>query len=101
MKRGLVSPDTVEINLNKFESLRVYQDLMGRILDYGDLTVVGTGASLEPLHGIARPLELRKKLRRGGGGCRPEEQFVMRAAAEIGGTRENSGIEFPIGGCRT
>jgi hypothetical protein len=35
---------------------------MGRILDYGDVTVVGTGASLEPLRGIARPLELRKKL---------------------------------------
>jgi hypothetical protein len=35
---------------------------MGRILGYGDVTVVGTGASLEPLLGIARPLELRKKL---------------------------------------
>jgi hypothetical protein len=35
---------------------------MGRILDYGDVTVVGTGASLEPLRGISRPLELRKRL---------------------------------------
>ena len=35
---------------------------MGRILDYGDVTVVGTGASLEPLRGISSPLELRKKL---------------------------------------
>ncbi|BCB25950.1 membrane protein [Sulfurimicrobium lacus] len=64
-KRGLVSRDTVEINLNKVESLHVNQGLMGRILNYGDVTVVGTGASLEPLRGIARPLELRKKL--GGG----------------------------------
>lgn len=62
MKRGLVSRDTVEINLNKVESLHVNQGLMGRILDYGDVTVVGTGSSLEPLRGIARPLELRKKL---------------------------------------
>jgi uncharacterized membrane protein YdbT with pleckstrin-like domain len=61
-KRGLVSRDTVEMNLNKVESLHVNQGLMGRILDYGDVTVVGTGASLEPLRGIARPLELRKKL---------------------------------------
>jgi hypothetical protein len=44
------------------ESLHVNQGLMGRILDYGDVTVIGTGASLEPLRGIARPLELRKKL---------------------------------------
>ena len=61
-KRGLVSRDTVEMNLNKVESLHVNQSLMGRILNYGDVTVVGTGASLEPLRGIARPLELRKKL---------------------------------------
>lgn len=62
MKRGLVSRDTVEINLNKVESLHVNQGLMGRILGYGDVTVVGTGASLEPLRGISSPLELRKKL---------------------------------------
>lgn len=62
MKSGLVSRDTVEMNLNKVESLHVNQSLMGRILDYGDVTVVGTGASLEPLRGISSPLELRKKL---------------------------------------
>jgi uncharacterized membrane protein YdbT with pleckstrin-like domain len=62
MKRGLVSRDTVEMNLNKVESLHVNQGLMGRILDYGDVTVVGTGASLEPLRGISKPLELRKML---------------------------------------
>ena len=62
MKRGIVSRDTVEMNLNKVESLHVNQGLLGRILDYGDVTVVGTGASLEPLRGISRPLELRKNL---------------------------------------
>ena len=61
-KRGLVSRDTVEMNLAKVESLHVNQGLMGRILDFGDVTVVGTGSSLEPLCGIARPIELRKKL---------------------------------------
>ena len=61
-KRGLVSRDTVEMNLNKVESLHVDQTLLGRILGYGDVTVVGTGSSLEPLLGIAGPIELRKKL---------------------------------------
>lgn len=61
-KRGLISRDTVEMNLTKVESLHVNQGLMGRMLDYGDVTVVGTGSSLEPLRGIARPLELRKRL---------------------------------------
>jgi uncharacterized membrane protein YdbT with pleckstrin-like domain len=61
-KRGLISRDTVEMNLAKVESVHVNQSLLGRLLDYGDITVVGTGASLEPLIGIARPLELRRKL---------------------------------------
>jgi uncharacterized membrane protein YdbT with pleckstrin-like domain len=61
-KRGVISRDTVEMNLAKVESVHVNQSLLGRILNYGDVTVVGTGASLEPLFGIARPLELRRKL---------------------------------------
>jgi uncharacterized membrane protein YdbT with pleckstrin-like domain len=61
-KRGLISRNTVEMNLNKVESLHVDQSLMGRIFNYGDVTVVGTGASLEPLLGISSPLELRKKI---------------------------------------
>ena len=62
VKRGLIARDTVEMNLAKIESVRVNQGLLGRILNYGDVTVVGTGASPEPLRGIADPLELRKKL---------------------------------------
>jgi uncharacterized membrane protein YdbT with pleckstrin-like domain len=61
-KRGLISRNTVEMNLNKVESLHVDQSLMGRIFNYGDVTVVGTGASLEPLLGISSPIELRKKI---------------------------------------
>ena len=61
-KRGLISRDTVEMNLAKVESVHVNQSLLGRMLNYGDVTVVGTGSSLEPLVGIAQPLELRRKL---------------------------------------
>ncbi len=61
-KRGIVSRDTVEMNLTKVESLHVSQGLFGRMLDYGDVAVVGTGSSLEPMRGVSRPLELRKKL---------------------------------------
>ena len=61
-KTGFISRDTVEMNLGKVESLRVSQGLLGRMLDYGDVGVVGTGSSLEPLHGISDPLALRRKL---------------------------------------
>jgi uncharacterized membrane protein YdbT with pleckstrin-like domain len=61
-KRGIVSRDTVEMNLTKVESLHVSQGFLGRILDYGDVAVVGTGSSLEPMLGVSHPLELRRKL---------------------------------------
>jgi uncharacterized membrane protein YdbT with pleckstrin-like domain len=61
-KRGFIARDTVEMNLSKVESLHENQGLLGRMLDYGDVTVVGTGSSLEPLRGISNPLELRRKL---------------------------------------
>jgi uncharacterized membrane protein YdbT with pleckstrin-like domain len=61
-KRGFIARDTVEMNLSKVESLHVNQGLMGRMLDYGDVSVVGTGSSLEPLRGVSNPLELRRKL---------------------------------------
>jgi uncharacterized membrane protein YdbT with pleckstrin-like domain len=61
-KRGFIRRDTVEMNLGKVESLHVNQGLLGRLLDFGDVTVVGTGSSLEPLRGISQPLELRRKL---------------------------------------
>jgi uncharacterized membrane protein YdbT with pleckstrin-like domain len=61
-KRGFVSRETVEMNLSKVESIHVSQGLAGRMLNYGDVAVVGTGASLEPLRGVSRPLELRRKL---------------------------------------
>jgi len=61
-KRGFIARATVEMNLSKVESLHVSQGVFGRLLDYGDVTVVGTGSSLEPLRGIRGPLELRRKL---------------------------------------
>ena len=61
-KRGIMGRETVEMNLSKVESLHVSQGIMGRMLDYGDVAVVGTGSSLEPLRGVSHPLELRRKL---------------------------------------
>jgi len=61
-KFGFISRNTVEMNLGKVESLHVNQSLLGRMLNFGDVTVVGTGSSLEPLRGVSDPLELRRKL---------------------------------------
>ena len=61
-KRGFIARDTVEMNLGKVESVHVSQSFFGRLLDFGDVTVVGTGSSLEPLRAISSPLELRRRL---------------------------------------
>jgi hypothetical protein len=35
---------------------------MGRLLNYGDIIIHGTGAVWEPLRGIGAPLELRNHI---------------------------------------
>jgi uncharacterized membrane protein YdbT with pleckstrin-like domain len=58
-KRGLVRRHTVEMNMDKVESVDVDQSVLGRIFNYGDVTVRGTGASIEPLRLIDDPLAFR------------------------------------------
>ena len=60
VKHGFVRRHTVEMNLNKVESIQVEQGLLGRLLDFGTLVVAGTGASHAPLTGIADPMGFRK-----------------------------------------
>ncbi|MGI8527488.1 MAG: PH domain-containing protein [Pseudolabrys sp.] len=58
-KRGFIRRHTVEMNMDKVESVDVDQSLFGRLLNYGDITIRGTGIGLEPLCGIAAPLDFR------------------------------------------
>lgn len=60
-KFGFVKRQTIEININQVESLRVAQGFFGRILNFGTIIVSGTGSSLEPAPDIADPLLFRRK----------------------------------------
>ena len=60
VKHGFISRQTVEINLDKVESIQVEQGLLGRLLNFGTLIVSGTGTSHAPLNGIAEPMGFRK-----------------------------------------
>jgi len=60
-KFGFIKRDTVEINLEKVEALRVEQGFWGRILNFGTILMTGTGGSLEPIPNIADPLVFRRK----------------------------------------
>ncbi|MDE6885741.1 MAG: PH domain-containing protein [Helicobacteraceae bacterium] len=48
--------------ISKVESINVNQSVFGRILNYGDVVVCGTGGKLSPLKFISNPLELRRQL---------------------------------------
>jgi len=58
-KTGLIQRHTIEISMEKVESVDVDQSIFGRMLGYGDVTVRGTGEGIEPLRNIAYPIELR------------------------------------------
>jgi uncharacterized membrane protein YdbT with pleckstrin-like domain len=61
-KTGFIRRFTVEMNIDKVESVDVVQPLLGRLLDYGSVRVRGTGASLEQLDYVAHPLALRSAI---------------------------------------
>jgi uncharacterized membrane protein len=61
-KRGFIRRHTVEMNMDKVESVDVDQSILGRMLDYGDITIRGTGVGIEPLRNIDSPLEFRNQV---------------------------------------
>jgi uncharacterized membrane protein YdbT with pleckstrin-like domain len=61
-KYGLVSTHSIEIRFDKIETVRVSQGLMGRILNYGDIIVTGTGSTFDPIRGIASATRFRTAL---------------------------------------
>ncbi len=56
---GFANRHTVEINMDKIESVDVEQGVLARLLNYGDIAIHGTGDTHEYLHEIDRPLEFR------------------------------------------
>jgi len=62
IKTGLASRKTIEMLLNKVESIEVGETALGRILGYGTIVVIGTGGTPEPFHRVAHPLEFRSQV---------------------------------------
>lgn len=60
MKLGLLRRMSLEIMLDRVESLIVEQGLLGRLFGFGSVSIVGTGGTKDPFHLIADPLEFRR-----------------------------------------
>ena len=61
-KKGLIRRQTNEMNMDKVESVQIDQSILGRMLDFGDVTILGTGEGFETLRTIANPIELRNSI---------------------------------------
>ena len=57
---GFISRRTLEMSLEKVESIGVDQGILGRILNFGSLKITGTGATKEVFYKVGKPMELKK-----------------------------------------
>ena len=61
-KTGFIKRRTFEMSLDKVESVDVNQSILGRMLNYGDVTVRGVGEGAETIRTIASPLDFRNHI---------------------------------------
>jgi uncharacterized membrane protein YdbT with pleckstrin-like domain len=61
-KTGFIKRRTFEMSLDKVESVDVNQSILGRILNYGDVTIRGVGEGFENIRTIAAPLAFRSSI---------------------------------------
>jgi uncharacterized membrane protein YdbT with pleckstrin-like domain len=62
IKVGFLRRKTLELLLRHVEAISVDQTVMGRFLNYGSVTLTGTGGVREVFHNISAPLEFRKRI---------------------------------------
>lgn len=61
-KTGFIKRRTFEMALDKVESVDVNQSIFGRLLNYGDVTILGVGEGRETITTIASPLAFRNSI---------------------------------------
>lgn len=60
-KFGFIGRQTIELLLPKVESIQVHQSILGRMLNYGSISVAGAGVPQAPVPGIDDPLQFRRQ----------------------------------------
>ena len=59
-KTGLIERRTIEMFLEKIESIQVDQTVLGRLFNFGSVIISGTGVHSAPFKNISDPLALRR-----------------------------------------
>jgi hypothetical protein len=50
------------MNMDKVERVQIDQSIFGRVLDYDNVTILGTGEGFKTLRTISSPLDLRNSI---------------------------------------
>jgi uncharacterized membrane protein YdbT with pleckstrin-like domain len=74
IKTGMASRRTLDLMLNKVESIGVTETFMGRIFGYGSVVIHGTGGTPESFVMIAHPQQFRQSVQEQIGGRQPVQQ---------------------------
>jgi uncharacterized membrane protein YdbT with pleckstrin-like domain len=59
-RTGVLARRTVEMHMDRIESIDVWQSMLGRLLDFGSVTVKGTGGGIEAMRHVRDPWLLRR-----------------------------------------
>lgn len=62
IKVGFIQRRTLELLLRQVEAISVDQRIMGRVFNYGTITLSGTGGVREVFEDVAAPLEFRRTI---------------------------------------
>jgi hypothetical protein len=62
VKIGVVQRRTVELLIRQVEAISVDQSIAGRLLNFGTVTLTGTGGVRETFRNISNPLEFRRSI---------------------------------------
>ena len=62
IKTGFWSHRTTEMFLTRVESVTVEQSFLGRIFNFGNVTIHGSGGTPEPFHRIAKAREFQRQI---------------------------------------
>lgn len=60
-KTGFIRRNSIDLRLDRIESILVNQGILGRLLDYGDIGVKGSGGTVDSMPGFDDPMLIRKK----------------------------------------
>src|SRR3954467_6086956 len=61
-KHGFIERESIETLLTKIEAISVDQGIIGRVFDYGSITITGTGGTEDSCPRISQPLEFRRQI---------------------------------------